>query len=70
MDPLLLTPQEAAKYLSIGKTKLYELKSKNRIKYVKIGKSLRFRKIDLEEFIDKQIAKSLREFQRREFKSL
>ena len=70
MDPLLLTPQEAAKYLSIGKTKLYELKSKNQIKYVKIDSSLRFRKVDLEEFVNKQIEKSQREFKRREFKSL
>ena len=70
MDPLLLTPQEAAKYLSIGKTKLYELKSKNRIKYVKIDSSLRFRKVDLEEFVNKQIDKSQREVKRSEFKSL
>ena len=48
----------------------YELIDENKIKVIKIGKSLRFRKVDLEEFIDKQIAKSQREFKRREFQSV
>ena len=51
MDQLLLTPEEAAKSLRISRTKLYELKSRNQIRFVKIGHTLRFRPQDLEEFV-------------------
>jgi len=51
MEQLLLTPDEAAKTLRISRTKLYELKSQNRLKFVKIGHALRFRPKDLEDFV-------------------
>ena len=37
MEPLLLTPDQAAEALQISKSYLYELKSRNIIPYVKIG---------------------------------
>ena len=37
MEPLLLTPDQAAEALQISKSYLYELKSRNLIPYVKIG---------------------------------
>jgi excisionase family DNA binding protein len=37
MEPLLLTPDQAAEVLQISKSYLYELKSRNLIPYVKIG---------------------------------
>ena len=51
MDPLLLTATEAAEVLHISRTKVFELKSQNRLKYIKIGQALRFRPSDLEEFV-------------------
>ena len=59
MDQLLLTPEEAAKSLRISRTKLYELKSRNQIRFVKIGHTLRFRPQDLEEF-DTNLAEAAR----------
>ena len=64
MEPLLLTPEEAAKTLRISKSYLYELKSRNRIPYVKVGANLRFRPEDLQAFVDKLAAESRREQER------
>jgi excisionase family DNA binding protein len=50
--------RSAAEYLSVGRTSLYQLKSQNKIKYFKIGGCLRFRKVDLEEFVEQQVAKA------------
>ena len=49
---LLLTPDEAAESLLISKSYLYELKSRDRIPYVKVGANLRFRPDDLEEYVE------------------
>jgi excisionase family DNA binding protein len=37
MDPLLLTPVEAARALGIGRSKLYELMQTGRLPSVRIG---------------------------------
>ena len=52
-QPLLLTPEEAAEQLRISKAHLYDLKARQRIRFVKIGRCLRFRMVDLEAFIEK-----------------
>jgi len=49
--PLLLTPEEAAEQLRISKAHLYDLKARQKIRYVKIGRCLRFRMADLEAFV-------------------
>ena len=37
MDPLLLTPLQAARMLGIGRSKLYELLAKGQLESVRIG---------------------------------
>ena len=59
MKRLLLTPDEVAESLQISKSYLYELKSRDRIPYVKVGANLRFRPEDLEEYVAK-LAKDTR----------
>ena len=51
MEPLLLTPDEAAEVLRISKSYLYDLKSRGDISFIKIGTNLRFRPDDLSNFL-------------------
>ena len=67
MDQLLLTPEEAAKSLRISRTKLYELKSRNQIRFVKIGHTLRFRPQDLEEVVTNLAEAARREAHKHKF---
>ena len=67
IEPIAMNVNQAAEYLSIGRTSLYQLKSQNKIKYFKIGSCLRFRKVDLEEFVEQQVAKANKEIKRREW---
>ena len=52
MDDALLDPDEACKVLHIAKPTLYQLSSRGAIRKVKIGSCLRFRRVDLLEFMD------------------
>jgi len=54
MEKLLIKPMEAAKMLSIGKTKMYELIKTGEIPSKRIGSSIRIRVKDLEEWIEKE----------------
>jgi len=47
----LLTPDEAANYLKIKKSTIYQMSFRKTLPVCKIGKLLRFRKQDLEHFI-------------------
>ncbi len=49
----LMDMESAAKYLSIKKSSLYQLCMRKQITIVKIGKLNKFRKTDLDAFIDK-----------------
>jgi excisionase family DNA binding protein len=49
---MLLTAEEAAEVLSIGRSKLYELLSSGAIASVTIGTSRRIRLDDLKRFVD------------------
>ncbi len=51
MDKLLLTPEEAAQTLGIGRTKLYELVASGTIASVKIGASRRIPAQALSQFV-------------------
>ena len=53
MDKLLLTPEEAASVLSIGRSKVYELISDGRLASVRIDASRRVPKSALIEFIER-----------------
>jgi excisionase family DNA binding protein len=56
IDKALLTAEEAAAYLTISRTYVYDLKGSGKLRHVKIGRCLRFRKIDLDAFIEAQLA--------------
>ncbi|HIG53597.1 MAG TPA: DNA-binding protein [Candidatus Latescibacteria bacterium] len=61
---LLYTPEEAAVALRISRTHLYQLKSAKQISYIKIGKNLRFRRKDLDDYIAKCAKKAATEIKR------
>lgn len=51
MDSLLMTPDAAARELSISRSALYELISSNAIETIKIGRSRRIPRHALEKFV-------------------
>ena len=50
----LLTVKEASRILSLSISTLYAFVHQKRIPYVKLGKSLRFRRNDLEQWVETQ----------------
>lgn len=52
LTKLLLTPEEAAQALGIGRTKVYELMVSNALESVKIGASRRIPVQSLSAFVD------------------
>ncbi|PZE73448.1 transcriptional regulator [Curtobacterium sp. MCBD17_019] len=52
MEPLLLTPAEAAKALGIGRSTLYALLADGTLPSVKIGAARRVRSSDLRRYVD------------------
>ncbi|MDN4474337.1 helix-turn-helix domain-containing protein [Demequina sp. SYSU T00192] len=51
-SPLLYTPADAARLLSIGRSTLYELMDEGVVPFVKIGRSRRIRTEALEAYVD------------------
>ncbi|MCF6155697.1 MAG: DNA-binding protein [Candidatus Brocadia sp.] len=51
----LLTPQEAGDYLGIKLSKVYQMCMKREIPFVKIGRLNRFRRQDLDKWIESHI---------------
>jgi excisionase family DNA binding protein len=63
-DPEYMDISETAKYLRVSESKLYKMTSKKEIPHSKIGKTLRFKRCDIDEFIEtknKSVDKSLSE---------
>lgn len=54
MDKGLLTTTEAAEYLGIGRTKLYELLAANELPTVRIGRAVRVPHSALAEWVEGQ----------------
>ncbi len=50
-DPLLLTPEEAAKLLSVGRTTVYALIKAGDLRPVHIGRSCRISRAELERYV-------------------
>ena len=50
-DPLLLTPEEAAKVLRIGRTTIYALMKAGELRPVHIGRSCRLSRAELERYV-------------------
>lgn len=49
----LLKPSDAARFLAIGRTKLWELTAAKDIQVVRIGRQLRFQRSELQAFIER-----------------
>ncbi|MER6298580.1 helix-turn-helix domain-containing protein [Kitasatospora sp. NPDC001539] len=54
--PVLLTAEEAAKMLRIGRSTLYQLLAEKELTSIKIGRSRRIRPADIEAYIERQAA--------------
>ena len=52
----ILTVPEVAKHLKLSKSKVYWLVATGRISHIKIGKNVRIRQRDLEEWVDENLA--------------
>jgi excisionase family DNA binding protein len=50
-DPLLLTPEEAADVLSVGRTTIYALMKIGELRPVHIGRSCRLSRAELERYV-------------------
>ena len=55
MEPLLLTVEEAAKVMSLGRTRIYDLIAKNELDSVKVGKSRRIITKSIDRFIERNL---------------
>ncbi|MGW3494005.1 helix-turn-helix domain-containing protein [Streptomyces sp. NPDC001020] len=51
-DRLLYRPEDAAEALSIGRSTVYELMAEGTLKYIKLGRTRRIRRVDLEAFVE------------------
>lgn len=56
--PLAVAPAEAARMLSIGKTRLYEMIGTKDIPVIKIGRRTLIRVKDIEAYLDRQQAEA------------
>jgi excisionase family DNA binding protein len=52
-NPLLLTPEESATVLRIGRTTIYALMKAGNLRPVHIGRSCRFSRAELERYVDR-----------------
>lgn len=52
-DPLLLTPEQAAQVLCIGRTAVYALMKAGELRRVHIGRSCRISRAELERYVDR-----------------
>ncbi|MFG3169228.1 helix-turn-helix domain-containing protein [Streptomyces sp. NPDC048200] len=49
---LLYKPEEAAEVLAIGRSTVYELMAQGSLKYIKLGRTRRIRRADIEAYVD------------------
>ena len=52
--PLLLKAEEAARLLSLGRSKVFEMLATGELRRVRIGRSVRIRRTDLERWIEER----------------
>ena len=62
--PLLLTPEQAARYLSVGRTTIYALIRSGDLASVKIGRLRRIPRVAIKQWLADQLALDV-EWQRR-----
>lgn len=58
--PLLVTPEEAAGILRVGRTKIYALMHRGELRSIRIGKSRRIPFTAIEAFVDEQLDVTIR----------
>lgn len=63
ITPAVYTVQEAAVYLKLGKGTVYKLLREGRIPHSRLGKSIRFRREDLDAYIAENTAKAYRKIE-------
>jgi excisionase family DNA binding protein len=56
MDKLLLTPEEAAERLSVGRSRIFELIRSGHLRSVRLGASRRIPAVALIEFVEELLA--------------
>jgi len=56
MDKLLLTPEEAAERLSVGRSRIFELIRSGHLRSVRLGASRRIPAVALTEFVEELLA--------------
>jgi excisionase family DNA binding protein len=52
-EPLLLTPEEAAEALRVGRTTIYALMKVGDLRPVRIGRSTRISRAEIERYVDR-----------------
>jgi excisionase family DNA binding protein len=55
-DPIMTVPQ-VAEYLQISKSKIYYLISRNQLPHLRLGRNVRVRRSDLQNWLNLQIEK-------------
>jgi excisionase family DNA binding protein len=58
---ILLRPEEAARALSIARTRIYELMASGKLRSVQLGRSRRIAADDLRDFVRRQLAEQTRD---------
>ena len=59
MNEPILTIPEVAEYLKISKSKMYYLVQRGTIPHVRIGRNVRIRKVDLDQWIEEKVTHNL-----------
>ncbi|MET7526648.1 helix-turn-helix domain-containing protein [Streptomyces sp900116325] len=52
VDRLLYKPEGAAEALAIGRSTVYELMAEGSLKYIKLGRTRRIRRADIEAYVE------------------
>jgi excisionase family DNA binding protein len=58
VEPVLLKTEQAARMLSLGRTKIYELIAAGELPVVRIGRCVRISTVALQEWVDLQVARA------------
>jgi len=61
LNQSFLTPQEMAGYLKVSLKTIYRMVESRAIPFYKVGHSLRFKKADVEKYLEKTLVKSMPE---------
>jgi len=61
LNQSFLTPQEMSGYLNVSLKTIYRMVESRSITFYKVGRSLRFKKADVEKYLDKTLVKSMPE---------